>query len=395
MNNFGDFIRNLRVSRNLGLREAAKLIGIQPPYLSRIEAGRDKPPSLDVIHEMAKIYNVNPDSIIDHAKERAAKAYGDEVMNNAALHVLFKAVRQLDENDLIEVIRKVCEETGDDPEKFLVEIQKRKDATSGPQLSRLTKEQDWLFSAEIRPRFLSKKIIAQIAYKILAENGMSGEDYKAPTPIERIAEQQKGIRLRMDLKLENFKNGKPRQLGMSNWSPEGYREIHINNSLDTDNVTDIRRLRFTVAHELFHCEEHLPLMNQSGRRLSALHRTLLELEEKIDNDQSKKSVYVEQWTAASNRPRVLRTDEDWREWQADYFAACILMPEWSVKQEFEKRIGEKNICVEDTFIRTTADQIARETLFPNGIFERTLYQLYDVSVRAMAIRLMDLGLVSS
>ena len=236
-----------------------------------------------------------------------------------------------------------------------------------------------------------------MAYQLLEKYFKSRTAYKPPTPIEQIAERQNGIRLRMDLPLENFKSGKPWQLGMSNWSPEGFREIHINPTLASNRKTDLRRLRFTVAHELLHCTEHLPLMNKESRLLSAFSRMLLEVESETQEtaEISEKNIYVEQWLTASNKPRVLKTDEDWREWQADYFAACILMPEWSVKEEFEKRMGKKEIIVAEELVRNTADQIAREDILPNGIFEKTLYQLYDVSVRAMAIRLMSLNLIRS
>jgi transcriptional regulator with XRE-family HTH domain/Zn-dependent peptidase ImmA (M78 family) len=398
MSNFGEFIHNLRLGHNLGLREAAILIGIKAPYLSRIEAGRDNPPSIDVIQKMAKAYKVDAEYIIDQAKDRAAKVYGEEMMDNPALYALFKTMRQWDESDVLDVLRKVYD--GDNEEdraklaKIMQEMQKKKDEGAGPQLSRLTKEQEWLFSAAIRPRFLSKKVISQMADKILQEHNIFGANYKAPTPIELITEKQKGIRLRMDLPLENFRNGKPRQLGRSNWSVDGHREIHINDALATDNATDIRRLRFTVGHELFHCIEHLPLMTKRGPQVNALHRELLELD-KDQNHKVYENVYVSQWVNASDKPRILSTDDHWREWQADYFAACILMPEWSVKEEFEKRIGVKSVCVKASLVRPTADQIVRETVFPDGVFEKTLYQLYDVSVRAMEIRLLDLKLVHS
>lgn len=396
MNQFGEFIRNLRLKCGFGLREAANMIGIQAPYLSRIEAGRDNPPSLNIIKQMAKIYNTDLEIIIDQAKDRAAEVYGEEVVDNPALYGLFKLARQMDEETLIDAIKKVCKESNIDPNKFLDEIQKRKKDMSGPQFSRRQRQDESLFPVDIRPRFLSKRDIALMACKILERFYKSKENYEPPTPIEKIAEQIEGIRLRMDLKLENFRNGKPWQLGLSNWSPEGYREIHINNSLLTDKPTDERRLRFTVAHELFHCIEHLKLMTEKDRQVSAFSRLLLEAPIKINEGKElERNAYVEQWVSAPNKPRMLRTNDDWREWQSDYFAACILMPEWSVRKEFQKRTGVKEVIVEESALRRTADQIARDEICPNGVFEKTLYQLYDVSVRAMAIRLMVLQLVRS
>ncbi len=61
MNSFGDTIRDLRVAQDLGLRETASKVGISPAYLSRIERGKERPPSPEVIKALAKTLAADPD----------------------------------------------------------------------------------------------------------------------------------------------------------------------------------------------------------------------------------------------------------------------------------------------------------------------------------------------
>ncbi len=61
MTKFGETIRQLREAQKLGLRETATLVGISPAYLSRIERGKEHPPSPEVIKGLAKILAADPD----------------------------------------------------------------------------------------------------------------------------------------------------------------------------------------------------------------------------------------------------------------------------------------------------------------------------------------------
>jgi transcriptional regulator with XRE-family HTH domain len=61
MRNFGSIIRDLRTAQDLGLREAAGLVGISPAYLSRIERGKERPPRPEIIKELARVLAADPD----------------------------------------------------------------------------------------------------------------------------------------------------------------------------------------------------------------------------------------------------------------------------------------------------------------------------------------------
>jgi transcriptional regulator with XRE-family HTH domain len=64
----GQRIRRLRDEKGLGLREAAKEIGISPAYLSRIETNEEKtPPGEEVIRKLAKLLGDNIDELMSLA----------------------------------------------------------------------------------------------------------------------------------------------------------------------------------------------------------------------------------------------------------------------------------------------------------------------------------------
>jgi transcriptional regulator with XRE-family HTH domain len=61
MSDFGETLRQLRVAQGLGLRETAGQVGISPAYLSRIERGKEHPPSPEIIKDLARVLATDPD----------------------------------------------------------------------------------------------------------------------------------------------------------------------------------------------------------------------------------------------------------------------------------------------------------------------------------------------
>lgn len=55
---FGERINEIRVSKNLSLREVARRSDISHPYLSQLETGRNKNPTPDIIRKLSKGLNV-------------------------------------------------------------------------------------------------------------------------------------------------------------------------------------------------------------------------------------------------------------------------------------------------------------------------------------------------
>jgi DNA-binding Xre family transcriptional regulator len=61
---FGAFIRGEREAREIGLREMAKMIGVSPTYLSKVERDEFTPPTEDKVRAIAKIIECDPDGLL-------------------------------------------------------------------------------------------------------------------------------------------------------------------------------------------------------------------------------------------------------------------------------------------------------------------------------------------
>lgn len=96
--------------------------------------------------------------------------------------------------------------------------------------------------------------------------------------------------------------------------------------------------------------------------------------------------------------------------EADYFAACFLVPRNTARKEFEFRFGTRKLVLDDTsafwlskgnpddLLTSDADSLdfpmaaARACSYGGKQFD-SLTKLFDVSTTTMAIRLKELGLV--
>src|SRR3954452_16725174 len=64
---FGAFIRRKREAKELGLREMAKMIGVSPTYLSKVERDEFPPPAEDKVKAIAKIIECDADDLLARA----------------------------------------------------------------------------------------------------------------------------------------------------------------------------------------------------------------------------------------------------------------------------------------------------------------------------------------
>ena len=64
---FGTYIRNLRLSHGIGLRELARQLGISAPYLNDLEKDKRCAPRMDLVRSIAKILDANVQNIYDLA----------------------------------------------------------------------------------------------------------------------------------------------------------------------------------------------------------------------------------------------------------------------------------------------------------------------------------------
>lgn len=65
--NFGAFIRRERKAREIGLREMAKLVGVSPTYMSKVERDEFQPPAEDRVRAIAQIIQCDADDLLARA----------------------------------------------------------------------------------------------------------------------------------------------------------------------------------------------------------------------------------------------------------------------------------------------------------------------------------------
>lgn len=392
---FGRFARRQRQAAGLGLRQAARLMGMSATYLSRVESDTD-PPSAKLLHEMANAYKLPISDLAAQARARigdrsAAAAHGLALESSAELRALYRMGTSLSAEEIQQFLRDYLrEKKGFSENEIEYELAKLKS-----ELPRIVKGRDDMFASQVRPRRLSKERIDKAAYSLLARYGLDEKTFSPPTPVELIVEQEPGIKYRID-KLACKKTGEPLVLGLTGWNDDGDREIIINGVLaDSSNKTDGHRFNFTLAHELFHAIEHLPLTAPAVMPgMARIQFCDTAYSPPLVQSLSGAARAVDRWAAIDSGPRSLNNDEDWREWQANTFAAALLMPRWGVTTEFQRRLGTDSINVpQGSKPREVALEIAGGILFNHVVYERSLGEIFAVSRQAMAIRLLDLKLV--
>ena len=61
---FGAFIRRNREAKEIGLREMAKMIGVSPTYMSKVERDEFPPPAEDKVRAIANIIRCDVDELL-------------------------------------------------------------------------------------------------------------------------------------------------------------------------------------------------------------------------------------------------------------------------------------------------------------------------------------------
>ena len=64
---FGELVRAKRVLKEIGLREMAKMIGVSPTYLSKVERDEFPPPAEDKVRKIAAIIGCDSDELLAQA----------------------------------------------------------------------------------------------------------------------------------------------------------------------------------------------------------------------------------------------------------------------------------------------------------------------------------------
>ena len=155
--------------------------------------------------------------------------------------------------------------------------------------------------------------------------------------------------------------------------------ILLDNSLLEDD--QVRRGRFTLAHEVAHWFLHRQMYSQNMNQMSIFES--LGCEEPTTPTIKCRSIDIER-----DGKKQLVTDDDWIEWQADYLASTILMP----KQEFCLVVREKFKSAGITQQSYKLGTDFEMDLWAD-VMSYELADMFDVSVTAARIRLKNLGFI--
>ena len=184
-------------------------------------------------------------------------------------------------------------------------------------------------------KYLSKLKIEEYAYEFLSKNSPESLNKAMQTDIEYIIENKLNISLQF-LKLDSTKN----LLGMTIMNPMKVKFLNENSQIvegifDRNTIlineflaneeNQEHRLYFTLAHEVGHwyLQRKDAYIDSGQQSLFGEDTTKSSVNRFIDNIDIFKSL----------KRKKLVTEEDWLEWQANYFASCILMPKKMFKND--------------------------------------------------------------
>lgn len=209
--------------------------------------------------------------------------------------------------------------------------------------------------------WISKEKIALKAMDLMeAFQAEAGYRVKPPIPVEDIIERSLGLRLLYEDLEKVF--GSNDVLGATYIES---RVICINERLFEHSSEG--RLVFTCAHEMGHW---------------VLHRR-----------------YVEGRRNSKHEAIVcrLRDAKEPIEWQADYFAACLLMPEKEIREAFQKVCGPEPVVINNVRSSVEGEYRSAEPFVEQWPFIAAAMceagGFSNVSKQAMVIRLQNLGLL--
>lgn len=102
---FGAFIRAHREAKEIGLREMAKMIGVSPTYLSKVERDEFPPPAEDKVKAIAGVIGWDVDELLARAG-RVASDLSDIIKRNPVeLAALLRTTKGLTTDDIAGLAR--------------------------------------------------------------------------------------------------------------------------------------------------------------------------------------------------------------------------------------------------------------------------------------------------
>jgi transcriptional regulator with XRE-family HTH domain len=102
---FGALVRREREVKEIGLREMAKMIGVSPTYLSKVERDQFPPPAEDRVRKIAEIIGRDPDELLARAG-RVSSDLSDIIKRHPVeLAALLRTTKNLTAEDIARLAR--------------------------------------------------------------------------------------------------------------------------------------------------------------------------------------------------------------------------------------------------------------------------------------------------
>jgi transcriptional regulator with XRE-family HTH domain len=102
---FGAFVRRHREAKEIGLREMAKMIGVSPTYLSKVEREEFAAPVEDKVRAIAKIIGCDADELMARAG-RVSSDLADIIKSNPVeLAALLRTTKGLTADEVTKLAR--------------------------------------------------------------------------------------------------------------------------------------------------------------------------------------------------------------------------------------------------------------------------------------------------
>jgi plasmid maintenance system antidote protein VapI len=102
---FGEFVRREREAREVGLREMAKMIGVSPTYLSKVERDEFPPPAEDKVKAIAQVIACDVDELLARAGKVASDLSDIIKQQPRELAALLRTTKGLSAEDVLKLAR--------------------------------------------------------------------------------------------------------------------------------------------------------------------------------------------------------------------------------------------------------------------------------------------------
>ena len=102
---FGAFMRARREEKKIGLREMAKMIGVSPTYISKVERDEFPPPAEDKVRLIARVIGCDVDELLARAGKVASDLSDIIRRNPVEVAALLRTTKGLTADELNRLAR--------------------------------------------------------------------------------------------------------------------------------------------------------------------------------------------------------------------------------------------------------------------------------------------------